>query len=176
MLVFEWVIWATCVWMGTCTSILGRCLAVVVLARGWVFLDGVTEGKGGRQDTAAGKMLSLGRNRCCRRAVGGPRTLGRLMVLIQPNLKHPSYSRPRHLPAGSMELSETLQLQVCGSLCNVPNGCYWLEESLGMQPAMACRTTSSLASEEGEGRLLEWPPQNAAGREKVMVPRLDLEV
>ncbi len=29
---------------------------------------------------------------------------------------------------------ETCRLQACGSLCNVPNRCYWLDDPLGMQP------------------------------------------
>lgn len=50
-----------------------------------------------------------------------------------------------------MEPRETLQLQVCGSLCNVPNRYYWSKESLGMQPETTCRSMSRLASDVGEG-------------------------
>jgi hypothetical protein len=72
-----------------------------------------------------------------------------------------------------MERSETLLLQVCGSLCNVPNGCYWLGDTLGMQPKTTCRTSSRLASDEREGRLLEWPPQTHMAEQKVMLRQLD---
>lgn len=97
-------------------------------------------------------MLSLGRNPCCRHSKG-PAHASRGMDRDKPEAAERSV--PDILTAGSMERSETLQLQACGSFCNVPNGCYWLEEPLGMQPDMSCRTSSLLRSEGGGGRLLE---------------------